>query len=103
MILWEMATMTKPFEMMGREQFLKEVVSFRCYLRRSCHVGPRFRKFLFDTMLSLFSWFFFVCPPFRGMFVEYAKKKRVTFVVTGGEIGMTSKKKTYLSGEDDVR
>lgn len=27
MILWEMATMTKPFEMMGREQFLKEVVS----------------------------------------------------------------------------
>lgn len=28
MILWEMATMTKPFEMMGREQFLKEVVSF---------------------------------------------------------------------------
>ncbi|CAN0063951.1 unnamed protein product [Pylaiella littoralis] len=26
MILWEMATMTKPFEMMGREQFLKEVV-----------------------------------------------------------------------------
>lgn len=54
-------------------------------------------------MLSLFSWGFFVCPPFRGMFVEYAKKKRVTFVVTGGEIGMTSKKKTYLSGEDDVR
>eukprot|EP00752_Nemacystus_decipiens_P007988 g7136.t1 len=26
MIVWEMATMTKPFEMMGREQFLKEVV-----------------------------------------------------------------------------
>jgi len=30
MILWEMATMTKPFEMMGREQFLKEVVSSCC-------------------------------------------------------------------------
>lgn len=29
MILWEMATMTKPFEMMGREEFLREVVSFR--------------------------------------------------------------------------
>ncbi|CAM9256918.1 unnamed protein product [Ectocarpus sp. 12 AP-2014] len=26
MILWEMATMTKPFEMMGREQFLQQVV-----------------------------------------------------------------------------
>ena len=30
MILWEMTTMTKPFEMMGREEFLKEVVSFCC-------------------------------------------------------------------------
>lgn len=26
MILWEMATMTKPFEMMGREEFFREVV-----------------------------------------------------------------------------
>lgn len=27
MILWEMASMTKPFEMMGREDFYQEVVS----------------------------------------------------------------------------
>lgn len=27
MILWEMATMTKPFERMGREEFFREVVS----------------------------------------------------------------------------
>lgn len=31
MILWEMATMTKPFETMGREQFLQQVVSSWSY------------------------------------------------------------------------
>lgn len=40
MILWEMTTMTKPFEMMGREQFLKQVVSSCCSARsaRSRHL-----------------------------------------------------------------
>lgn len=31
MILWEMATMTKPFERMGREEFFREVVSSACF------------------------------------------------------------------------
>lgn len=42
MILWEMATMTKPFEMMGREQFLKEVVS--CWVLGAVAHRPAFEE-----------------------------------------------------------